>query len=227
MRRALSAPSRTAAVSRLEDGFTLIELLVVLVLVGITTAMFETTMSTVVDRSSAVQSQNIIQTEVRSSLNLLVSDLRDATPPDTTTNAIADGYSATSITFYSPDSQSPPHMRRITYWVPAGGSTLMRQVAFSTNTDGPPWTFGTATTQILFGSIRNPTTIFRYCRQAPSDLEIDPTSSTSAALITWKCTTPASALLIKTVVIRAVVSALTTSTQYNYGAVATLRWNAS
>lgn len=226
MRRLLSAPSRTTAASQLEDGFTLIELIVVLVLVGIITAMFETTMTTVTHRGAEVQSQNILQTEVRSSLNQLVYDLRNATPPDTTTNAIADGYSATSITFYSPDRQTPAHMRRITYWV--NGSALMRQVTLSTNTNGPPWTFGTTgPITTLFGSIRNPTAVFRYCRQAPNDLTIDPTNSTSAELITWKCTTPESATVIKTVVVRTVVSTLTTSSLYNYGAVATLRWNAS
>ena len=211
---------------RREGGFTLIELLVVMVMIGFTMAAFEAVYGTVVNRSSQVESQNILLTEVRPSLNQLVSDLRDATYGDNTVPIVA--YSANSITFYSPDRQSPPHMRRIRYFV--NGLVLQRQVTISTNTNGPPWTgigSDTGPIETLFGTIRNPTSIFKYCVQSPPDMTIDPNNATSPDLITWSCQTPTGADQIKTVVIRTVVSTLSSSQQYNYGAVATLRWSSS
>jgi prepilin-type N-terminal cleavage/methylation domain-containing protein len=221
---------------RSEDGFTLIELLVVVILIGITSAMFEATFGTVVNRSSQVQSQNILQTEVRASLNQLVSDFRDASYGDTS-SPIDASYGANYITFYSPDRQTPSHMRKIRYWV--DGTTLKRQVIISTNTNGPPWnrngtdlkniTLPTASDPVesLFSSISNPTAIFKYCIQSPPDMTIDPSNSTSSDLITWSCQAPTSAAQVKTMVVRVVVSTLTSSAQYNYGAVATMRFNAS
>jgi prepilin-type N-terminal cleavage/methylation domain-containing protein len=233
-----SAIRRRLAALGSEGGFTLIELLVVVVLIGITSAMFGDTFSAVVNSSSQVQSQNILQTEVRASLNELVSDLRTASYGDTT-SPIDNSFGATYITFYSPDRQTPPHMRKIRYWL--DGTTLKRQEILSTNTDGPPWTRnGTDLTnitlptvsdpvQILFGSIRNPLAapVFKYCIQSPPDMTIDPSNATSPELITWSCTAATSAALVKTVIVRTVVSTLTSSVQYNYGAVATIRWNAS
>ena len=147
---------RWAAMGR-EGGFTLIELLVVVVLVGITSAMFATTLGAFVNRSTDVQDQNILQTSVRATLNQLVSDVRDASYGDTTVPIIS--YTATSISFYSPDRLG--HMRRIKYWV--GGSSadwyMYRQVTTSTNTGGPPWTgisSDTGPIETLFDSIQNP-----------------------------------------------------------------------
>jgi len=231
-----SAIRRRLAALGSEGGFTLIELLVVVVLIGITSTMFETTFGTVVNSSSQVQSQNILQTEVRASLNQLVADLRYATYGDTTTPVDA-SFGANYLTFYSPDHQTPSHMRKIRYWI--DGTTLKRQEIKSTNTDGPPWnrngtdlksiTLPTVSdpVTILFGSIRNPLTIFRYCVQAPPDMKIDINNPTSPELITWSCTETTSAAAVKTVIVRTVVSTLTSSVQYNYGAVATIRWNAS
>jgi prepilin-type N-terminal cleavage/methylation domain-containing protein len=228
-----------------EGGFTLIELLVVVVLVGITSAMFETTLGTVINRSDEVQGQNILQTEVRAYLNQFVSDLRSATYGDTTAPVV--NFGANYITFYSPDHLVPAHMRKIRYWV--NGTTLQRQVITSTNTNGPPWTrSGTDLQNItlptgsdpvlgLFSSIRNPSAFFQYCIQSPPDMTVAATNSTSAELITWNCTDPNDALntqcpanprsCIKSVVVKAIVSTLTSRTKFNYGTVATIRWNAS
>lgn len=216
--------ARLRPLIRRQGGFTLVELLMVIVMLGFTMIAFESVYSTVANRSSQVESQNILLTEVRPTLNQLVSDLRDAVPANGTIPI--DSYSANSITFYSPDRQSPPHMRRIKYYV--DGLVLKRQITISTNTNGPPWTgidTDTGPIETLFGTIRNPTSIFKYCVQSPPDMTIDPNNATSPDLITWSCQAPTTAAQIKTVVIRTVVSTLTDSQQYNYGAVATIRWN--
>jgi len=241
-RRMSNLRRRLAALGR-EGGFTLIEMLVVVVLVGITSTMFEATFSTVVNRTDQVQAQNILQTEVRASLNQFVSDLRNATYGDMTAPVV--NFGANYITFYSPDHQTPVHMRKIRYWI--DGTTLKRQMVTSTNTDGPPWTqngtdlqnitlpTGVNPVQSLFDSIKNPSTVFKYCIQSPPDMTVDPTNSTSAELITWNCTDPNNTTItacqanprscIKSVVVRAVVTTIASKTQYNYGTVATVRWN--
>jgi prepilin-type N-terminal cleavage/methylation domain-containing protein len=218
---------RWPAIGR-EDGFTLIELLVVIVLVGITSAMFAATLSAVVNRSMVVQDQNILQTSVRATLNQLVSDARDASYGDTTVPIIS--YTSNSISFYSPDRLQ--HMRRIKYWVDGTSADwfLKRQVTTSTNTGGPPWNgigSDTGPIETLFDSIQNPTTIFQYCTSTPRDMALSPTNPTSPQLITWQCTAPATAANLKTVVAQVGVASNPSSTTYYYGAVATLRWNAS
>lgn len=235
---------RRLATLRSEAGFTLIEMMVVIVLIGITTAMFETTLDSVIHRNDQVQGQNVLQTEVRSSLNQLVSDLRNATYEDTMTAPVV-SFGASAITFYSPDHQTPSHMRKISYWII--GNKLTRQQVLSTNTDGPPWTkngvdlqnitLPTASdpVQSLFGAVTNPTTVFKYCIQSPPDMAIDSTNSTSVELITWNCTDPNNTTIaacqldprscVKTVVVRTAVKLIAAATTYNYGTVATIRWN--
>lgn len=235
-----------------ERGFTLIELLVVVVLIGITSAMFATTFGTVVNRSSAVSDQNILQTEVRASLNSVVEDIRSATLGDSTFPILA-SYADSSITFYSPDRLSPSKMRKVRYFLQGSNCgvsecALMRQVTYSTNsmpTCSPTcvWTWpGTdPAPQVMVASIQAPAAaaqagapqsgwnagqIFKYCAQNPLDLRPLEESSYPDP-ITWSCTSPGSAVNIKTIVIRAAISATPRSTKYNYGAVATLRWNAS
>jgi len=222
-----------------ESGFTLIELLVVIVLLGITTAMFSTTFGTVLSRNSVVQSQNIMQTEVRYAVNQLVSDLRNANPANSYFPIIS--ADANSISFYTPDRLSDNRMLRIKYWL--DGTTLKRQVTKSTgfDTTTSKWTgidSDTGPIQTVVASVRAPSVgdtsqggwsngrIFKYCKKAPPDMKVDASNSTSAEPITWNCDFVTTVTQIKTVVVRIVVSANSSSSQYNYGAVATVRWNA-
>lgn len=258
MRRAF--PKKIVTLSRSEKGFTLIEVLIVTALLGITMTMFSLVFTTTIRRSSDVQTQNILQTEVRAALNQLVTDLRDAGFGDSSTYPVIE-YTNNSITFYSPDRQVPwSHMRKIRYWL--DGTALKEQVITSTNTNcptkvcssntpGPPWNRnGTDLTTIALPSASDPVRtlvaadqsplsgdasksgwaagqIFRYCIQSPPDMSIDTTNATSPELITWTCTSPTSASQVKTIITRAVISANSNSTHYNYGSIATIRWNAA
>jgi prepilin-type N-terminal cleavage/methylation domain-containing protein len=226
-----------------EGGFTLIELLIVVSLLGITSAMFAVTYGATVTRNAEVSGQNILQTEVRSSLNQFVSDLRDATYGDSTVPIIA--FSANSITFYSPDRNKPYRIRRVKYWLV--GSALKRQATLSTgfNSTTLKWDglgADTGTVQTIIASVQAPpisatagyplsgwasNQIFKYCTQSPRDMA--PLAiSTSKDPITWNCSDPGTnASNIKSIVARVVVSANARSAKYTYGAVATLRWNAS
>jgi|BarGraIncu01121A_1022015.scaffolds.fasta_scaffold04375_3 prepilin-type N-terminal cleavage/methylation domain-containing protein len=223
---------------RAEDGFTLMEMLIVVVLIGITTAMFEVTFGTVVSRSSEVQSQNIMQTEVRAEINQLVADLRDATTG--TANSPILTNTGNLVRFYSPDRLAPNNLRMVRYWL--DGTALKRQITMVTayDSDGKPVDPGdTGPIETIIGLVKSPLAgdinqggwnarqIFKYCIQSPPDMTVDPSNSTSAELITWSCQAPTKPSDVKTVVVRVVVSANPTSAQFNYGAVATLRWNAS
>jgi prepilin-type N-terminal cleavage/methylation domain-containing protein len=227
-----------------EVGFTLIELLVVCALLGITSAMFAATFGTVVTRSSAVSAQNIMQTDVRASVNQLVSDVRDATTGTGTTPILTDA--AGSISFYSPNRQTASinvctNLRKVTYWL--DGTTLKRQMTNVTSCDanGYPVDPGnTGPIEKIVAPIKSPLVgdpsaggwaagqIFKYCIQSPPDMTVDPTNSTSAELITWSCKAPRAGHPedVKTVIVR-IVTYANSGEQFNYGAVATLRWNAS
>jgi type II secretory pathway pseudopilin PulG len=214
------------------------ELLIVVFLMGITTAMFATVYGTTVKRSSQVQAQNIAQTEVRASLNQLVADLRNATTGGRTPPVLS--YSASSIVFYSPDRMAQRHLRKISYSL-SSDNVLRRQVSVVTSYDsnGNPIDPGNTGPINTVATIQAPLTgdpanggwakgqIFKYCVQSPPNMTIDPSNATSPELITWSCETPTSAATIKTVVMRAVVSPIESNEKFSYGAVATMRWNAS
>ena len=214
---------RIAAIKR-EGGFTLIEMLVVMTLLGITMAMFAGTFSSITNRSSQVQGQNIGMTEVRGALNQIVNDFRDASYGPKATPIISDPSNHSLFSFYSPDRMQPAHMRRIKYWVQ--GTSLMRQVTTSTNMDGPPWTgvgSDTGPTSTLFSGITNPTSIFQYCGQNTTEMGLAPTNPTSPQPITWQCTAPTSTSTLNTVVVQVGVATNSASPAYYYGTVATLR----
>jgi prepilin-type N-terminal cleavage/methylation domain-containing protein len=222
------------------DGFTLIEMVVVVALLGIVTAAFATTMSTTVTRSSEVQAQDIAQTEVRNSLNQIVDDLRTATTGGSATLAPVITDDPSSIVFYAPDRQSPTSILKVHYWLNANG-LLLRQATKVTSWDsnGNPIDPGDTGTVQTIARIQAPATgnvsmggwaagqIFKYCVQSPPNMAIDPNNSTSPELITWSCQAPTTPQQVKTVVVRAVVVPNTKVEQFNYGAVATIRWNGS
>lgn len=198
----------------------MIEMIVSMALLAILVEVFATTFTTTVNINAEVRDQNLAQVEVRAGLNRVVNDLRDATYGNATATPIA-AKSATSVTLYSPDRMQPAHMRQITYSV--NGTTFQRQETVSTNTNGPPWTWGATTTQTLFDRLQNPTSVFTYCTQTPTtDLHVSTTSNSDP--ITWTCTPPSTLADIKTVIVNAKVATTGSPTRvYSYESVATLR----
>lgn len=125
---------------RREDGLGAVEMLVSVALVGTVGGAMMTMLSTTSHWSTNVKEQSAQQGEVRSALDGLSSDLRQATTGGS--GSAVESVSATQFTFDSPDRATPFHLRRISYRLASG--QLQRSVATSTNTGGPPWTFGAA-----------------------------------------------------------------------------------
>jgi prepilin-type N-terminal cleavage/methylation domain-containing protein len=132
--------TRLAGLLRREDGFTLIEMLTALVVVGILMSAFASIVSAMVTHSTEITAESVAQTQARASIDELARDLRQAYVGDGTSGIEA--FTSSSITFDSPDRATPFHLRRISYRL--SGGVLQRQLTTTTNTDGPPWTWGTA-----------------------------------------------------------------------------------
>jgi len=147
-------------IRREEAGFTLIEVVVSMAVLGVMFAVYSDLFSTTLHVSGTVINSSVAQSETRAAIDGLASDMRQSYTGDPATSAIAGPLSGTSITFYSPDRATPFHLRKITYQL--SGGALQRQFALSTNTNGPPWTFGTMSAwNTLSSSITN-ATLFTY-----------------------------------------------------------------
>ena len=133
-------------------------------------AAFATLLESTLNASARITDASVLQTEVRSTLDELTAQLRQATPPSTSATSafVASGgvMSPTSLTFYSPDetySAAEPtsyQLSEISYQL--SGGNLERAFATSTNSTGPPWTLpalGSWVTEV--GSITN-SNIFTY-----------------------------------------------------------------
>jgi len=120
-----------------ERGFTVPELLVGMVVLAIVLIGFGQVLMNTSKTSNRIEEQVMLQNDVRSALDRLTSDLREATNTHQTTPVGA--ATATTLTFDSPDRATPFHLRRISYRLTGG--RLERSSITSTNTGGWPWTF--------------------------------------------------------------------------------------
>jgi prepilin-type N-terminal cleavage/methylation domain-containing protein len=135
-----------------QHGFTLVEMIAAMAILSIAVVAFTQLFAFTIKRSGTTQEQATIQTETRAGLDAFARDLREAlcnssTAPITTATA-------SQITFYSPDEQTPYHLRQISYRL--SGGSFQRQFVTSTNTAGPPWTMPSmtgATWSTLFTSV--------------------------------------------------------------------------
>ena len=155
-----------------EAGFTLVEMISAMAILTILVAAFVQLLSLTITRSGRTQEQSTLQTEVRAGVDALASDLRQAmcngaTVPLTTA-------SGSQVTFFSPDRQTPYHLRQVSYQL-TGGGLFQRAFVTSTNTAGPPWTMptlGSATWSTVFGSVTstNPFTYYDVSNNSTATL---------------------------------------------------------
>jgi prepilin-type N-terminal cleavage/methylation domain-containing protein len=165
---------------REERGTTLTEMMAVLAILGLVVGAFITVYAATIRHSSRVEDENVLQTEVRSVVDTLAQEVRQAwTHEDDTAlpNPIVTA-NATQLTFLSPDRANPYHLRTISYRVNAG--RLERALAVSTDTDGWPWAMPAlgAWAPRVASVVANPggLAVFRYQRQ-------DGTTATTAAQV--------------------------------------------
>jgi type II secretory pathway component PulJ len=134
------------------------ELLVTTALMGILGTGMAATMHMTTQWSSEMTEEAALQNEVRSTLDRMASELRQAYTGDGT--AVLSTMTATQITFTSPDRSSPFHLRRISYRV--SGGRLERAFVTSSDSDGPPWSIGALGSWIKQLSGVTSTTVFTY-----------------------------------------------------------------
>jgi prepilin-type N-terminal cleavage/methylation domain-containing protein len=164
-----------------DEGFTLVEVMVATAILGVVLALVFSALNGGVRQAADAQSRAQVEADVRSTTEAFVRDLRQAYTGDPTLNRI-ETMTATTITFYSPDRLTPHHLRKISYKL--SGTDLQRSITTSSDTDGYPWTFGTAGafgTQLR--SVRN-TDLFTY-RDADG---VVTTSPTEVSIVDFKLT---------------------------------------
>jgi prepilin-type N-terminal cleavage/methylation domain-containing protein len=155
-----------------DGGFTLIEVLVATSILGVVLALVFNALNGGVRQAADAQSRAQVEADVRVTTDAFARDLRQAYTGDSTTNRIA-VMTGSQITFYSPDRQTPFHLRKISYKL--NGTDLQRSITVSSDTDGAPWVFGTTNAFITqLQNVRN-TTVFAY-RDADGTATTDPAS---------------------------------------------------
>jgi prepilin-type N-terminal cleavage/methylation domain-containing protein len=135
-----------------ETGFTLVEMVAAMAILTIVVAAFAQLLSFTIKRSGRTEEVSTLQTEARAGLDAFSSDLRQAMCNDTATPVAT--ATTSQLTFYTPDRQTPYHLRLISYQV--SGGAFQREFVSSTNTAGPPWTMpnlSTASWITVFGSV--------------------------------------------------------------------------
>jgi Tfp pilus assembly protein PilW len=120
-----------------EGAFTVPELLVGMVILAIVLVGFGQVLMNTSKTSNRIEEQAMLQNDVRSALDRLTGDLREATNAHQTSPVGT--ATATALTFDSPDRATPFHLRRISYRLNAG--RLERSIVTSTSTGSWPWTF--------------------------------------------------------------------------------------
>jgi prepilin-type N-terminal cleavage/methylation domain-containing protein len=196
-----------------DAGFTLIEMLVTLFITGVIFAAFGLVISTTVRHTALITNEGVAQHQVRTSLNQLTQDLREATVSSTSDTSpfvtTAGVMSPTSLTFYAPDNSytaadpTDYHLREISYQL--SGGSLQRRSVVSANVNGPPWTIPSLGGWVsLIDGVTNSTVFTYYDGSQPPALTTNPAA-------------------VRTVVVTTTVSVAGTPNHLTYSESATLR----
>jgi Tfp pilus assembly protein PilW len=189
-----------------EDGFTLVELAVAMPIMLIVVGGMIIVLTTLTHYNSQNQEDLTLQTEARSALNKMETEIRGAFYGDGVTTPISAGTAAT-ITFTTPDeyattisgsTMSTFHLQQVSYQVAT--KLLQRQFRTSSNVypTAPPWTFpgsmSSWTTVVgSAGSVTN-TDVFSFYTQAgcqatpPTPLSFPLSSTNGIACVGVKLT---------------------------------------
>ena len=142
---------RIRRVAGREDGLTLVEMLVAMVFIAILFTAFSALASTTMTQSTYINKNSVLQKQVRSAVNEMLTEIREAYPPtpSSTSAFVPATLTQNQLELYAPDmtysSGNPTtfYLREINYQVSNG--TLSRQVALSTTTGTPAttsWAYG-------------------------------------------------------------------------------------
>lgn len=125
-----------------EDGFTLMELAVAIPMIAVVIAALTVTLTYSAGFSSEAQDASSLQIEMRSAMTQLTADLREAYTGSAAITPV-ESVTATTLSFYAPDRNTPFHLRHI--WYRFQNGMLQRASVSSTNT-GPAsnWTWPAA-----------------------------------------------------------------------------------
>ncbi len=195
-----------------EDGLTLSELLVVLAIMGVILAALTLVLGMSITQSSQIQEQSTLQTEVRSTIDVMAREIRQAYTGDS--SYPIETATSTTLQFLSPDKAAPFHNRRIAYRL-AGGQ-IDRAQTTSTDTDGAPWTGFTWTS---FGSI--PAASWSKQVASVSNAAVFTYYDKNGALLTGTITPSSVSRVVITVTVATKAAA---TRQYTYSTSASLRW---
>ena len=147
-----------------ESGFTLTEMMVSFAIFTTVITLAFGQLSKGISQTADLDRAANAKIEARFALDLLVSELRQASTSDDDLEPIA-AIAPDSITFYTPDRATPKHLRKVIYRV--SGGDLQRSEVLSVNAGLPPWTFPGAASpfRTVLSDVVN-TTIFSYLDSA-------------------------------------------------------------
>jgi type II secretory pathway component PulJ len=145
-----------------ESGFTLIELLTLLSIMTVVVTAFTLVLQTTLTRGATITEHVTLESEGRAVLDTMAAELRQAVCNGTTQPIITASH--TQLTFYTPDRQTPYHMREVSYALSGGSLTEAQATSTNDSTTGPTsgWqglTLGPAVTRL--GSVKN-SVVFEY-----------------------------------------------------------------
>ncbi len=143
-----------------ESGFTLIELLTVMSILVVVVTAFTLVLQTTLTRGATITEHATLESEGRAVVDTIASELRQAACNGTAQPIVTASH--TQLTFYTPDKQTPYHMREVSYALSSGALTEAQATSTNDSTTGPPWTIPALSTPLTrVGSVTN-SVVFEY-----------------------------------------------------------------